>query len=336
MLRINEGDYAYASARIRAREPRLLGSSQFERMLDAPGAEEAYKVLTDAGYENEGRGMTGLFAFEELLCGEVRKCYMFLSEITPHQEVIDAFRRRHDYFNIKVLLKAELSGAGIPAILAVTGTIGAAEMTRMIRERDYGALTPLMTQAITEVYDVFSRTRDPQAIDLILDRASSRQLTADLNAIDSPYLRDITEIMTDIINIRVFIRARLLGKAWDFIKKLLVGEGSLTENVFFANSDKPADSFVEEIRRSRYGNAVTKGWELYKSKKSLSGLEKLLDDYLMQYVKAAKMVTMGVEPVVAYLFAKEAEIRNVRIIMTGKINDLPVDLIRERLREVYV
>ncbi len=336
MLRINEGDYAYASARIRAREPRLLGSSQFERMLDAPGAEEAYKVLTDAGYENEGRGMTGLFAFEELLCGEVRKCYMFLSEITPHQEVIDAFRRRHDYFNIKVLLKAELSGAGIPAILADTGTIGAAEMTRMIRERDYGALTPLMTQAITEVYDVFSRTRDPQAIDLILDRASSRQLTADLNAIDSPYLRDITEIMTDIINIRVFIRARLLGKAWDFIKKLLVGEGSLTENVFFANSDKPADSFVEEIRRSRYGNAVTKGWELYKSKKSLSGLEKLLDDYLMQYVKAAKMVTMGVEPVVAYLFAKEAEIRNVRIIMTGKINDLPVDLIRERLREVYV
>jgi V/A-type H+-transporting ATPase subunit C len=29
-----------------------------------------------------------------------------------------------------------------------------------------------MSEAISEVYDVFSRTRDPQAIDLILDRAS--------------------------------------------------------------------------------------------------------------------------------------------------------------------
>lgn len=336
MLRINEGDYAYASARIRAREPKLLGNSQFDRMLEAPAAEEAYKVLTEAEYGIEGRGTTGLFAFEELLSGEMKKCFMLLSEITPHQEVIKAFQRRYDYFNIKVLLKAELSGAEVPHILVDTGTISSAEMIRIIRERDYSGLTPLMSEAISEVYDVFSRTRDPQAIDLILDRASIRQQTMDLNAIDSPYLRDIAGIMTDITNIRMFIRARLLNKAWDFIKKLLVQEGTISQEIFFKNSDKPAESFVEDIRHSRYGMAVAKGWELYKAKKSLSGLERLLDDHLMQYVKSAKMVTMGVEPVVAYLFAKEAELRNVRIIMTGKINRLPVDLIRERLREVYV
>jgi V/A-type H+-transporting ATPase subunit C len=45
---------------------------------------------------------------------------------------------------------------------------------------------------------------------------------------------------------------------------------------------------------------------------------------------------MGVEPFIAYLFAKETEIRNVRIIMTGKINRLNDDLIRERLRLGYV
>ncbi len=336
MLRINEGDYAYASARIRAKEPRLLGKSQFDRMLEAPAAEEAYKVLTEAEYGIEGSGMTGLFAFEELLSGEMKKCYMLLSEITPHQEVIRAFQRRHDYFNIKVLLKAEFSGAEVPRILMDTGTIGTEEITRMIRERDYSELTPLMSEAISEAYDVFSRTQDPQTIDLILDRASSRQQTMDLNAIDSPYLRGIAEIMTDITNIRVFIRARLLNKAWDFIKKLLAGEGTISQEIFLKNSDKPAESFIEELQHSRYGKAVSKGWELYKTKKSLSGLEKLLEDYLMQYVQSAKMVTMGVEPVVAYLFAKEAELRNVRIIMTGKINRLPVDLIRERLREVYV
>lgn len=43
MLRINEGDYSYASGLIRAKEPKLLGMSQFNRMLDAPSAEDAYK-----------------------------------------------------------------------------------------------------------------------------------------------------------------------------------------------------------------------------------------------------------------------------------------------------
>jgi len=67
-----------------------------------------------------------------------------------------------------------------------------------------------------------------------------------------------------------------------------------------------------------------------------SGLEKALDDLLMSYIRSARLVTIGVEPLIAWLFAKETEIRNVRMIMTGKINNLPMDMIRERLRETYV
>ena len=96
------------------------------------------------------------------------------------------------------------------------------------------------------------------------------------------------------------------------------------------------DSFVGDMRHTRYGDAVYKGWELSNGGKNISGLEKLLEDYLMETVRKAKLITMGVEPFIAWLFAKEAEIRNVRIIMTGKINGLSNDLIRERLRLVYV
>ena len=56
----------------------------------------------------------------------------------------------------------------------------------------------------------------------------------------------------------------------------------------------------------------------------------------MSYIRNARLVTIGVEPLIAWLFAKETEIRNVRMIMTGKINNLPMDMIRERLRETYV
>lgn len=336
MLKINQDDYAYATARIRARETKLLDSSRLDRMLEASTPEEAYKVLIEAGY-GEGSDSSGsYFAFERLLSEEMLKTYGLLVETAPQIEVVRAFQKRYDTFNVKVLLKAEFSNQDPPPILSDTGTIDKDLMKTMIRERDYKEMDPVMHQAILDIYDVFSRTRDPQTIDLLLDKASYQQFVDDLNAIENTFLHEIAKVMVDTTNIKMFIRARALNKSWDFLRKLLVEGGDIPETVYAANSDKEVDHFIEDIQHTKYGDAVQKGWALYQSRKNISGLEKLLDDFLMELVRKAKIITMGVEPFIAYLFAKEAEIRNVRMIMTGKINGLPVDLIRERLRLVYV
>lgn len=336
MLKINEGDYAYASARIRAMEIKLLDQSRFDRMLDAPTAEEAYKVLTEAEYGMGGSSSESVYSFEALLGDEMRKCYSVLIEMAPQPEIVNAFQRRYDYFNVKVLLKAEFLGQSAPPILLETGVIDADKMMQIIRDRDYKEIDPLMQQAIEEVYDVFSRTQDPQIVDLILDKASYHQFVTDLSKISSPFLNKLAEIIIDMTNIKMFIRARSINKAWDFINKLLLEGGCISKKVYFDCSDKPIDTFAGEIRLSPYGDAVGNGLELYKKKNNISGLERLLDDYLMNYIRGAKLVLMGIEPLIAYLFAKETEIKNVRVIMTGKINKLPVDLIRERLRLSYV
>lgn len=336
MLKINDGDYAYAASYIRAVENKLLDSNRFERMLEASSADEAFKVLIEAEYGFGGANTEGVYSFETVLAEEMNKCYSFLSEIAPQIELINAFKRRHDYFNAKVLLKAEFLEQEAPPILVGSGTVDAQTMKNIIRERDYRELTQIMTEAIEEIYDVFSRTKDPQAIDLILDGASYRQMVEDLKQISSPFLHELADIMVDIANIKMYIRARTINKAWDFIKKLLLVGGTINEKLFFENSDKSVDAFVSDLHNSRYADVVQKGWEIVEAKKNISGLERMLDDYIIDFVRQAKKVVMGVEPLVAYLFAKETEIRNVRIIMTGKINRLPADLIRERLRSGYV
>ncbi len=50
MTKIREEDYAYATARVRAVEPRLLDSLRFERLLEAPTVSDAVKLLTEARY----------------------------------------------------------------------------------------------------------------------------------------------------------------------------------------------------------------------------------------------------------------------------------------------
>ena len=46
--------------------------------------------------------------------------------------------------------------------------------------------------------------------------------------------------------------------------------------------------------------------------------------------------SFSVGPLVAYVLARENEIKTVRIIRTGKQNDFPDEAIRERIREMYV
>lgn len=334
MIKVNQDDYAYAVGLIRAKEIKLLDSDRLNRMIEAPNAADAFKVLTEAEY---GYGNTeNFYSFEQALAEEMKKTYALLAEIAPVSEVVEAFKRKYDYFNVKVLLKAEFSGQETPQILTDTGIFGIEQIKRIIRERDYNELSPIMIQAINDTYDTFSRMRDPQAVDLIMDNASYAQFVNDLNEFDSPFLHELARIIIDITNIKMYIRARNMNKSWDFIGKLLLKGGELSEEFYFTEFDKSDEAFVDDLRQTRYGDTVKRGWELYTEKKNISGLEKLLDDFLMRYIRQSKLITMGVEPFIAYLFAKETEIRNVRIIMTGKINRLNDDLIRERLRLGYV
>ena len=49
-------------------------------------------------------------------------------------------------------------------------------------------------------------------------------------------------------------------------------------------------------------------------------LDKFCDNYIMSYMKEAKLKALTIEPVVAYIYAKQTEFKNIRIIFTGKLN----------------
>ena len=64
-------------------------------------------------------------------------------------------------------------------------------------------------------------------------------------------------------------------------------------------------------------------------------MKKILDDFITLYLKDSKYVVMGVSPVIGYLFFKETEIKNARLIITGVKNKIPRETIKERLRLGY-
>lgn len=335
MTRINEEDYAYATARIRAVETRLLDQTALDRMMDAGSAEDALKVLLDAQYGLSGSDLVQVSSFELLLSAEMDKCYRLLAEVMPNPEVLELFRFRTDYLNAKVLMKAIFQEKAVTEGLSEGGLIPVPKLSRMIQDRQYSGMNDIMREAIVEATDAFSRAADPQVIDLILDKAVFRQMREEAALWNNEWLNELIDLTIDAANIRVFFRGRLIGKGWDFFKRALPAGGTIRSGIWAELADKPVESFVEAVRYSWFGETVGRGFEGYKAGKGISWLEKQLDDRLMAHIRKAKFVAMGVEPMIGYLFAKETEIRNVRIIMTGKVNRIPQDVVKERLRIGY-
>ena len=53
-------------------------------------------------------------------------------------------------------------------------------------------------------------------------------------------------------------------------------------------------------------------------------------------MKNSKYIPLGIEPIFAYMFAREIEVKNLRLILTGKVNNVDKKIINERLRDCYV
>ena len=68
----------------------------------------------------------------------------------------------------------------------------------------------------------------------------------------------------------------------------------------------------------------------------LTEFERQCDNALVAYLSAARRVPFGEQPVLAYLYAREAELTAIRIVMTGRMAGLDTETIRERLRDSYV
>ena len=90
------------------------------------------------------------------------------------------------------------------------------------------------------------------------------------------------------------------------------------------------DSIIEYLNGSGYAEGAQA------LKESPSAFERWCDNRIIQTIKPQKSNPFSVGPLVAYVIARENEIKTVRIILTCKQNGLSDDSIRERVREMYV
>lgn len=337
MARIREEDYAYAAAHIHAKETKLMNQNKFDRLFDIADPSDAVKILMESGYGSDhmDNSKEGAGNVEMLLSAELKKVYDLLSGILPNPQVVDLFLRQYDYLNAKLILKAEFLGIDAKNSLSPLGMIKPEKLFRLITERKFSELPDIFSKAIIQSIDTFRQTDDPQTIDFILDKANYENMMEDAINTEEPFLIELVKRLIDTANIRVFVRAKLLSKSGPFIRTALIPGGSIAESTFGELSEKNLEQFFDALKFTDLSDLSHKLSKAVKHPNGISEVEKTLDDSIILFLNEGKYISMGIEPVIAYLFYKETEIKNARLIITGKINKISQETIKERLRLGY-
>ena len=123
-----------------------------------------------------------------------------------------------------------------------------------------------------------------------------------------------------------------MGKNQDFLAEVLVPDGNVSVQRISACGDK--DSLAALYAHSPLEKAAALGGEAL-SGGSMTAFELACDNAVNSYLRGAKLIAYGCEPVVAYLAAVEGEIQAARMILTGRLAGVKPQVIRERLRDLY-
>ena len=332
MAKKNEMDYMFLTGRLKAMERSLLSSDKIDRMLDADDISDAAKVLTECGYPEIAE--VNVDSVNEALSKHRDEVYSDLYLFAPDARIIDVFRLKYDYHNVKVILKAEAKNIEADYLLVNTGLIAPEVLKEAIRTGSYYGLFGSLESAVPKAREVLGATKDPQLCDFVLDSAYFKDMKTLADDAGSDFLKGYVAAQVDCANLKSLVRTLRMGKDVEFLKGVLF-EGGNVDTGRIISSVNSGNATTEAFAMSAFSEAADEGAKVL-SGGSLTKFEKLCDNAVMDYIRKAKYIIFGEASLVAYLAAAENDFTAVRIIMTGRLADLDTDIIRERLREPYV
>lgn len=323
------GSYYYAVARTAELENSLLGGARIEQMAQAPDAAAALRVLSGTVYGDEADRLSSPGQFESLITSRVAGMLEYIEEVCPQREIADFFLIGYDVANLKVLLKGEKLGRDFSGLLSQLGILGLRELRSAFSSSDFGLYPPELGKAVASVRSALAAGAEPGVIDLTLDRAQFAIQRAYAAKSRSAFMLGYLRILTDLANLRGYLRVGSGGKA-AFYPVYLAG-GELGESFFDECFELGPGSLPELLADTSYASLADAAAEFEKEGKP-GRLEKECDDLVTEFIRASDRMRFGPEPLVRYIAAVMNETAQIRIIMVGKLNGVPTGEITARLR----
>ncbi|MBB6714392.1 V-type ATP synthase subunit C [Clostridium gasigenes] len=328
--------FTRAVSRIWVLETRLLDKSKIERMIETNSADDALRILGETEYAGVMSTVKRATDYEEVLSAELKRVYNLMYELCPVKSVVELMSIKYNYHNLKVILKGKFLGKDLSYMFIDLGNKDLHEIKRKIDNENYKDLSEEHRVAVEAVVADFEVTKDPQRIDIIMDKYMFENMVEIKNDLKYPFVDKIVNALIDSTNVKTLLRIKRQNKDRDFASLVMISGGAIDRDNLVALINESPENIIVRLQSTIYSDMIKEGIEGYIATDSANLLEKLSDNYVMALMKDSKLVTFGPERILSYIYAKETEIKIIRIIMVGKLNNIAEEVIRERLRDIYV
>jgi len=338
-------DYAYSVGLIRTLETMLMNENELERMLLSTDAENAFKVLNEFDYADNKVGVEKVSEFQKVINGGLKEIKDRLTLVTPNKSILNIIWHKYDFHNIKTLLKGKLSGKTYEELEPLMNDLGAIDPRKLylfIYEENS------VSFEIEEKWEVFIKDKikraeknfykqkeNPQVVDLYLDQKLIKLIFDIAKKSKSEFLIKYVKELIDLSNIKLFFRMKSQDKEESLYSIASMWNGEIPCSKFLDAYKHDLSEFPELMKFTKYKKIIEEGYKKYSEEHTFIYLEKEIENRLTDFIKKAKFMSFGPEPLVSYFLAKKNNALIIRMIMISKLNNIEIEEIRMRLRKLY-
>lgn len=320
-----EQEYTYGVARIRALESTLFSDETIAQLMQCQNYEECINFLHDKGWGNGNPEET----LEDMLRVEKNRTWKVLYEIVEDKEDCRILTINNEFHNLKAAIKKACTNQEAGSIFIESGSLEPEFLVECIKQGEFNRLPACMAPAAKEATEVLLQTGDGQLCDVIIDRAALEEMKRVGKSAKNQLIKQYADSQVEIADIKIAVRCAAAGKDSQFAEKALVSCKGISVTELADAVENGLEDVCSYLENTGYKDAVSA------LKVSKSVFECWCDNKIIEDIQSEKYNSFTIGPILAYVIARENEIKTVKIILSGKLNGFDNEFIRERVRVMY-
>lgn len=319
--------YTYACGRIRALELSFIDRVRIKRLKELKTAGEVFRNLQDTYYSRFLQSIERPEDFIKVISAVRRETYNIVVELLE-KHYLEELILEYDFKNLKIALKliiGEKDRKGIPFYDTVNFPF--ALVYEAIKEDRIDLLPEHLREATELAIESYYEKHQVRKISSVVDRYFYERV---IPGFRSEFLKNYYRIKADFTNILTYLRLKMLDKM-EYLNEYLLKGGFIPTEFFQGVQEQ---EFVKEIESLPYFEYLKDGITEFIRNKDVLLLERGYENYIIDYLRNAKYIDMGHEPVMVYFLARMHELKVLKIIITGKLVGVSEEELQKRVPEV--
>jgi len=318
--------YAFQTAQVRAYELQLLSKAMLLDMANAGGFEQAADLLGGTEY---ALGADKDFAeVQSILQARRTAIRELFAELMLDKPIVELFRTRDDFANLRLAVRRTLTGKPLGTDYSQDGNVCPEVFEEVFDQENYELFPDYMQEAVDRATLGYYQNKDVRRIDYAIDAVQAEYNLDRAQKLKSVFLTGLYRIQADLINIRTMLRLKFTESEQ---RNVFLPGGYVELERFRHGLDLGYEALAPLFFVTPYYRLVDAGAAYLASSKSFLRIEQQCDEHFAGFLKTTIQIPAGPQPIIAFLLAKENEIRTVRLILTAKKNSLDTKLILDRI-----